>query len=166
MGLALLFSGCAASRVPVAQKRHGLWRDRAQAPRPTYIFGDRWIRNDGISKVIRVESDHYVFSASTGMELHLTKDLALAHYRHGRAELQFAPAPKIDWPLTVGSARGGDGEQTLYGEPYAADLHWAVEAYEDVTSPCWDIQGVPHRVHSNAATDDRLRASAGNRPAD
>ena len=156
VGLALLLSGCAASRVPVAREiatASGVIGP--QASRPTYILGDRWIRNDGIWEVIRVESDHYVFSASTGMELHLTKDLALAHYRHGRAELQFAPAPKIDWPLTVGRHGTVTGEQTLYGEPYAADLYWVVEAYEDVTVPAGTFKAfrIAYTVTPRRTTD-------------
>ena len=47
-----------------------------RAERPTYALGDRWIRNDGVWEVIRVEPDFYVFSKAPGEEIHLTKDLS------------------------------------------------------------------------------------------
>jgi hypothetical protein len=135
VGLALLLSGC-AGRAPVAPALAPS-AVGPQAERPTYILGDRWIRNDGIWEVIRVEPDRYIFSAATGVELQITKDLALARFwRTSGAVAEFTPVPRIDWPLAVGRKGTSPGKfQASYGGPYDAQLHWEVEAYEDVTVP-------------------------------
>jgi hypothetical protein len=136
--LALVPYGCASGSVPEGPRPTSATTGSVpRAERPTYALGDRWIRNDGIWEVIRVEPDRYVFSSATGEELHLTKDLVLALYRlHDRALVRFTPEPHLDWPLTVGRRDTLTGTfQALYGAPYDATLHWAVEAYEDVTVP-------------------------------
>jgi hypothetical protein len=106
----------------------------SRAERPTYALGDRWIRSDGIWEVIRVEPDHYVFSAEPG-EIHLTKDLVLARLQlYGILVFDFAPAPQVPWPLVVGRTGSVIGKLTVFNhEAFDAELHWAIEAVEDVT---------------------------------
>src|SRR5687768_7703816 len=139
LAVIILLSGCAAGGVAAGARTASSTESTTGPPaeRPTYILGDRWIRNDGIWEVIRIEPDRYIFSASTGAELHLTKDLALAGYwQHGRAAVQFTPAPRIDWPLAVGRKGTVAGTfQAQQGDPYAADLDWVVEAYDDIAVP-------------------------------
>jgi hypothetical protein len=158
VGLALLLSGCAASGARVAREPSSdPDATEPQAARPTYILGDRWIRNDGIWEIIRIEADRYVFSASTGEEFHLTRDLALAHYwQYGRAVVQFTPAPRIDWPLAVGRQSTVTGKFTaLHGDPYDADLRWVVEAYEDITVPAGTFKAfrIAYTVTPRRTTD-------------
>jgi len=62
--VALLISTPALAQVP-------------RAERPTYALGEKWIRNDGVFDLIRVEKDGYVFAAGGGREVHLSKDLML-----------------------------------------------------------------------------------------
>ncbi|HEY2995354.1 MAG TPA: caspase family protein [Methylomirabilota bacterium] len=137
--LTLALAGCAAATT--GSPRNGTAAvDTSGAPlaeRPTFTLGDRWIRNDGIFELIRVELDHYVFSSSTADELHLSRDLVLARYKHvGSTSLEFTPLPKLQWPLRVGSHGAVAGRfKPRYGEPYHADFAWQVAAWEDVTVP-------------------------------
>jgi hypothetical protein len=34
---------------------------KPQAERPTYVLGERWVRNDGVYELVRIEGGHYVF---------------------------------------------------------------------------------------------------------
>jgi hypothetical protein len=139
--IALALAGCAATRpesgigVPVAGRGNVPTGPRAE--RPGYALGDRWIRNDGIWELIRIESDHYVFSAGTSEEVHLSKDLALVRLRNfGRSILEFTPTPRIDWPLAIGRRGGASGTFTpAHSDPFEADFRWEVDAYEDVAVP-------------------------------
>jgi hypothetical protein len=105
------------------------------AERPTYILGEKWIRNDGEYELIRIEKDRYIFSAGAGREVELTKDLAIAKVRRGEDMMAFDPPPKLAWPLAVG--KNGYDRFTWHrswnpsGSPSVA-FTWKVEAYEDV----------------------------------
>ncbi len=35
---------------------------KPRAERPTYTLGEKWVRNDGLYELIRIEKDVYVFS--------------------------------------------------------------------------------------------------------
>jgi uncharacterized caspase-like protein len=105
---------------------------------PTYGLGDRWIRNDGIYELIRIESDHYVYSAEPGSEIHLTKDLVpLSIVLGGNVQYEFTPPPALNWPLEVGKRGSIPGvfKRRYREEPYPVTLTWVVEAYEDVEVP-------------------------------
>jgi len=106
-----------------------------RAERPTYALGEKWIRSDGEYELIRIEKDHYIFSAGAGREIELTKDLAIAKVRRGKDVMAFDPPPKLTWPLEVG--KSGIDQVTWYrswnpAEPATAAFSWKVEAYEDV----------------------------------
>ena len=76
-GRVLLLAALAVALLPpeaLAQK--------PQAPRPTYAVGDRWVRNDGVYELIRIEDDHYVFAASADRQVHLTRDLTIARIQN------------------------------------------------------------------------------------
>jgi len=76
---------------------------RPRAERPTYLLGEKWIRNDGVFDLIRVEKDGYVFAADGGREVHLSKDLMLSRIsRRGELEWDLHPTPKLTWPLAIG----------------------------------------------------------------
>jgi len=114
-----------------------------RAERPTYVLGDRWIRNDGVWEVIRVEPDFYVFSKAPGEEIHLTKDLVVARQRqYGGMHFEFTPSPQVPWPLVVGKQGSAIGSFRLASnhEPYDAGLQWSIEAYEEVTVPAGTFQ--------------------------
>jgi hypothetical protein len=48
------------------------------AERPTYTVGERWVRNDGVYELLRIEGDRYVFAASADRQVHLSRDVMLA----------------------------------------------------------------------------------------
>ena len=106
-----------------------------KAERPTYTLGEKWIRSDGEYELIRIEKDHYIFSAGAGREVELTKDLAIAKVGRGKDVMSFDPPPKLAWPLAVG--KNGYDRFTWHrswnpsGSPSVA-FTWKVEAYEDV----------------------------------
>ena len=54
-----------------------------RAERPTYTLGEKWIRDDGVYELIRIENDRYIFSAGPDQEIHLSKDLGVARIRKG-----------------------------------------------------------------------------------
>jgi hypothetical protein len=70
LGLAL-FACLSLSPVAIAAE------PSPRAERPTYALGEKWIRDDGVYELIRIEGDRYIFSAGPGQEVHLTKDLAI-----------------------------------------------------------------------------------------
>ena len=94
--LILAAFGCLLAPAPaLAQK--------PRAERPTYAIGDKWIRNDGVFDLIRVEKDLYVFAAEGGREIQMTKDLAIVRVsRRGEVEWELHPPPRLKWPLAVG----------------------------------------------------------------
>ena len=129
------------------------------APLPTFRQGDRWIRNDGIYELIRIEPDRYVFSADAGEEVYFSKSLAYAgHKRFGRTQMEFNPLPTLDWPLAVGKQGLTTGRFLSYGEPYDADLTWRVEGVDSVVVPAGTFQAyriryrITPRIVSNFAS--------------
>ncbi len=75
-----------------------------RAERPTYALGEKWIRNDGVYELVRIEDDRYIFSAGRDREIHLTRDLFPATVMKGveRADFQSTPSVAV-------AARGGEG---------------------------------------------------------
>jgi len=107
-----------------------------RAERPTLAVGDRWVRSDGLYDLVRIENDQYVFSAGPGREIHLTRDLTIAHARRGDRSAEVDPPPRLAWPLQVGKS-GWD--QTRFRHPnmpsttsVPATVEWKVETVEPV----------------------------------
>ena len=84
--------------------RHEATLSGRRAEQPVLTVGDQWIRSDAIWELIRVEPDHYVFSAASNEEIHLAKDLALVRLKNfGRVStFELTPPPRLEWPLQVG----------------------------------------------------------------
>ena len=116
-----------------------------RAERPTYVVGDRWIRNDGVFELVSVEGDVYVFRFSAGQnvtDVHLSRDLSLARtLRNGVEQFALEPPVPFAWPLEVGKggkstavvrrARGDARQQA--GVPVT--VSWVVDAEEELTLP-------------------------------
>ena len=117
--------GCATSPDPA--------NPPPRAERPTYALGEKWIRNDGVYELIRIEGDRYIFSAGPDREIHLTRDLFPATVVKGARSLTFSPPPRLPWPLEVGKAETGVGVVAGWGYGLRYDVR--VEAYEDVPVP-------------------------------
>jgi hypothetical protein len=105
-----------------------------RAERPTYTLGDKWIRDDGVYDLIRIEKDRYIFASAAGREIYLTKDLVVARVQKGPLFMEFFPPPQYAWPLEVG--KWGTSRLT-WRHAWGPDTHgarftWKVEAYEDV----------------------------------
>ena len=98
-----------------------------RAERPTYTLGEKWIRNDGVYELIRIEKDQYIFSAGPGQEIHLSKDLGVAM---GKGSVFDPPLP-LTWPLEVGKWGTTKG---VWGGSQTGFV-WSVDAYEDVRVP-------------------------------
>ena len=79
LGLALV--GCAGAPESAAPP--------SRVERPLYELGEKWIRNDGVYELIRLESDRYVFSGPAGREIRLTRDLVVSTVTRGSSGLQF-----------------------------------------------------------------------------
>jgi hypothetical protein len=103
------------------------------AERPTYTLGEKWIRDDGIYELIRIENDRYIFSAGPGQEVHLSKDLGVARIRKGDSVTQFDPPLPLDWPLEVG--KWGRFSGKLLGAPTIDKFTWGIETYENIRVP-------------------------------
>ena len=110
-------------------------QDKPRPERPTYVVGDRWIRSDGISDLVRIEGDRYIFASQGRREVRLTQGLALAKIvRGGIVEWEFDPPAPMAGPLEVG--KWG----TWYGgfrNPYQAlgppaRSVWRVDGFEDI----------------------------------
>lgn len=107
------------------------------ADRPTYVVGDTWLRSDGAYTLTRMENDRYVFSAGSGQEIHLTRDLAIATFVRANQIVSFDPPPAIRWPLKVGAWGTSDG---MWRTPdflsgFHARFTWSVDAFEEVRVP-------------------------------
>ncbi len=109
---------------------------KPRAERPTYQVGERWIRDDGLYDLIRIENDRYVFSGGQHREIRLTRDLTVASARRGDRAIEFDPAPKLGWPLEVGKSGWSPlrihlpHKASQTGAP--GTLEWKVEAVEPV----------------------------------
>ena len=136
--VALALAACATPREQTAP---GTQPPRAE--RPTYQLGEKWILNDGVYELIRIEKDRYIFSAGPGQEIHLTKDLAIARVQKGQQVIMaFDPPVALSWPLKVGNSGMGEGVgfHPLYAQGVGARLYWSVDAYEEVTLPVGTVQ--------------------------
>ncbi|MFQ5946405.1 MAG: caspase domain-containing protein [Anaerolineae bacterium] len=96
---ALLLSAgiaCVLTPVPAAGQN-------PPAERPTYSVGERWILNDGVYDLIKIEKDFYIFAAGAGRQIHLSKNLGVTTVlRGGAVEWEVYPPPEPSWPLEVG----------------------------------------------------------------
>ena len=110
---------------------------KPQAERPTYAVGERWVRNDGVYELIRIEKDQYVFAASAERQVRLTKDLMLAFVQKNAGLLELDPPPAIAWPLEVG--KSGSSWGTLRWEGNSAGVYsrflWNVASYGETPIP-------------------------------
>jgi uncharacterized caspase-like protein len=108
---------------------------KPRAERPTYTLGEKWIRNDGLFELIRVEKDLYVFSARPKWEIHLSKNLGIARIQRGDDMIEFTRPIDLKWPLEVG--RTGF-QHTTWQTPLTSgrlppvEITWTVASYEDV----------------------------------
>ena len=108
---------------------------KPRAERPTYALGEKWIRNDGVFEVIRVEKDRYIFSARPRWEIHLSKDLGIARVQHGDSVIEFAQPIDFKWPLEVGqtgSLNTAWQTPTTSGRWFPIAVTWKVVSYQDV----------------------------------
>ena len=62
---------------------------KPRAERPTYAIGDKWIRNDGVFELIRIEKGEYVFAAEGRREIYLTKNLGLSRVSSRGSLIEF-----------------------------------------------------------------------------
>lgn len=104
------------------------------ADRPTYAVGQRWLRDDGDYRLERVERDVYVFSAGSGREVRLTRDLGLVRLERDGTFFEFDPAPNLTWPLAVGRWGSIATKRMASGNPAGTHviLTWRVEGTDDV----------------------------------
>jgi uncharacterized caspase-like protein len=108
---------------------------KPRAERPTYALGEKWIRNDGLFELIRIEKDLYVFSARPKWEIVLSKDLGIARVQHGDSVIEFAHPLDLKWPLEVGKS---GSHNTSWQTPSTSGrwppiaVTWKVASYEDV----------------------------------
>src|ERR1700675_4018887 len=113
----------------------GQAQTKPRAERPTYALGDKWIRNDGLFELIRIEKDTYVFSARPGWEIQLSKDLGIARVQRGDAAFELSPPLELKWPLEVGTS-GFQNSTWLTprtsGRMFPISIQWKVLDYEDV----------------------------------
>jgi len=132
--LLVLFAGLALVACAAPTRVTPSTEPKPRAERPTYTLGEKWIRNDGVYELIRIEDDRYVFSAGPGQEIQLTKDLAVARVARGGRYMEFAPPAKLSWPLEVGKWGGVAGiwksSWNLVGTE--ARFSSSVDGYEDV----------------------------------
>jgi len=125
------------------------------AERPTYALGEKWIRNDGVYELIRIEDDRYIFSASRDREIHLTRDLFPATVVKGTRDLTFSPPPQLPWPLEVGKVETGPGN--VPGNIRGVWFTSRVEAHEDVRVPAGTFKAFRVAIETRTlGADDRL----------
>ena len=108
---------------------------KPRAERPTYVLGEKWIRNDGLYELIRIEKDQYIFSARPHWEIHLSKDLGIQRVQRGDNRFEFAHPLDLKWPLEVGKS---GSHNTTWQTPTTSGrwpliaISWKVASYEDV----------------------------------
>src|SRR6266849_62401 len=131
--VALFASAIVSALVLAPALAHAQAKPRAE--RPTYTLGEKWVRNDGLYELIRIEKDVYVFSTRPRWEIHLTKDLGIARAQRGDSVLDFSPPIEMKWPLEVGKS----GYQNSHwetpssaGRSFPVAISWRVVDYEDV----------------------------------
>ncbi len=126
---ALGLSACAASKDPATALD-----PNTRAERPTYVLGEKWMRDDGVYVLIRIEDDRYIFSAAPGQEIHLTKNLMVARVQRGQLFWEFDPPPVLTWPLKVGKWGASHGIWRSRDFPHglSANFAWSVEAFEEI----------------------------------
>lgn len=127
--VASALTACLASKNPVIGSD-----PKPQAERPTYVLGEKWMRDDGVYVLVRIEDDRYIFSAAPGQEIHLTKDLMVARVQRGQLFWEFDPPPALIWPLEVG--KWGTSwvlvRTSSHPEGLRAELTWSVVGYQDI----------------------------------
>ena len=113
-----------------------------RAERPTYSVGEKWIRSDGTYELLRIEGDLYIFSASPGQEIHLTRDLAVARVRRANQVVALDPPPRLSWPLEVGKwgTSSGTWRTPDFPSGVAVDLAWSVDGVDEVRVPAGTFQ--------------------------
>lgn len=126
---AIVLSACAMSQGPATALDQ-----KPRAERPAYVLGEKWVRNDGVYTLIRIENDRYIFSAGPGQEIHLTKDLMVARVQGGQLFWEFDPPPTLTWPLEVGKwgASWVLVRTSSHPEGLRAELTWSVDGYQDI----------------------------------
>jgi hypothetical protein len=99
--------------------------------------GHRWLRSDGTYELVRIENDHYVFSAGPAHEIYLTRDLAIARVLRAQQVVSFEPPATPIWPLRVGKWRTSEGIWRTPDFPSGiqARFAWSVDAVEEVRVP-------------------------------
>ena len=108
---------------------------KPRAERPTYALGEKWIRNDGLFELIRIEKDTYIFSARPRWEIHLSKDLGISRLQRGDSLIEFTHPLDLKWPLEVGKS---GSHNTAWQTPTTSGrwppivVTWKVASYEDV----------------------------------
>ncbi len=126
---ALALSACATS-----QDQGTASDSRPRAERPAYVLGEKWVRNDGVFTLIRIENDRYIFSAGPDQGIQLTKDLMVARVQRGQSVWEFDPPPALTWPLEVGTW-GSNWvlvRTSSHPEGLRAQLTWSVDGYQDI----------------------------------
>jgi hypothetical protein len=149
---ALVLAGCAAGSGPSPRALGpAAPASGPGAERPTLAQGERWIRDDGVWDLVRVESDRYVFSRGPGYEIVLSHDFALTRYAQPSSALEFTPAPRIPWPLRVGLKGGATGTLRLpFRSAEPANISWEVQDLEDVEVPAGKFRAF--RMHYRITT--------------
>ncbi|MCX5734367.1 MAG: caspase family protein [candidate division NC10 bacterium] len=99
-----------------------------RAERPTYTVGEKWIRDDGVYILVRIEGDQYIFSPGPGKGFLVSKDLGVAA---ATDVVKFDPPLPLTWPLEVGKRGSSMGRWGGFPAMYT----WSVDAYEDVRVP-------------------------------
>lgn len=141
IGLAAIAISVTSGSVPRLVPRAAA-ADKPKAERPVYKVGDKWIRTDGIYVCVRNDQDVYVFSAGSGREFHLSRNLGILKIvLDGRTELDLEPPPNLSWPLEVGKwgvIRGlwrSAPPRPLSNFTGNITVSWQVDAHEDVVTP-------------------------------
>ena len=132
-GLALVglnFIGCVSAPEPAAPP--------PRAERPVYELGEKWIRNDGLYELTRIDEGRYVFSGGAGREIRLTRDLVVGEVT-GPRFLQFLSPPLLSWPLQLGQKSSSLGLVTSHaavlGGSGQLQTTLTVDRYEEVRVP-------------------------------
>jgi hypothetical protein len=117
---------------------HPALAQKPRAERPTYAVGEQWLLKDGVYELIKVEKDRYIFAATTGRQIHLTKDLALVSVLRDRVwKWDLSLAPELSWPLEVGKW-GVIHRATLKTRENRSGVPvrvtWEVKAYEGTSA--------------------------------